>query len=247
MGKQKDPKRLLKLITYILGLHPDEFGLVPDNEGFVKFKDFIKAISEEPGWRYVRRSHINEVIITLSDNPIVIEAGLIKVLNPDKRVFSVLAETVPKLLYHSVKRKAYPVVLEKGVMPMGQHHVFLATTKELAVRMGSRKDPKPVLLTVHAQRAFEDGVRFLRQGDLLYMVDRVPVDYFSGPLLPKEKKKEEPKSKTEPQLQMETESGSFSLDMERSKALQRQELKRKGIKKEVAWKKGARKLRRKRG
>ncbi|MBW2266634.1 MAG: RNA 2'-phosphotransferase [Deltaproteobacteria bacterium] len=246
MGKRKDPKQFLKLITYILGLHPDEFGLVPDNKGFVPLKDLIKAISEEHGWRYVRQSHINEVIITLRDNPIVIEGSLIRVSNPDKSLFPVLSDIVPKLLYHCVKRKAYPVVCEKGIMSMGQHHVFLATTEELAIRMGNRKDQKPVLLTVHAERALKGGVRFLRQGDLIYMVDHVPVDYFSGPLMPKEREKEESKSRTESHLRPDTEPGSFFLDMERSQELQRQELKRKGIKKEVAWKKGARNLRRKR-
>ena len=34
-------------MAYVLGQRPDEFGLVPDEKGFVRVKDFVKAISEE--------------------------------------------------------------------------------------------------------------------------------------------------------------------------------------------------------
>ncbi len=128
---------------------------------------------------------------------------------------------------------------------MGQHRVFLATTGDLALRMGRRRDPKPVLLTVQAQRASQAGVTFSRQEELIYMVDHVPVGYFSGPPIPKEKK-EAPKPKDEPVVTPETLPGSFTLDMERSQDLQKQRFKTKGLKKEIAWKKDARKLRRER-
>jgi hypothetical protein len=59
MGKAKSPQSLAKLITYILGRRPDEFGLVTDTEGFVKIKELLKAITEEAGWKYVRRSDLN--------------------------------------------------------------------------------------------------------------------------------------------------------------------------------------------
>ena len=83
----------------------------------------------------------------------------------------------------------------------------------------------------------------IEEGEALYLADHVPVSCFSGPPLPKEKtedlkpKKEATKPKSPP--------GTFVLDMERSQALQRQEIKRKGVRKEISWKKDARKLRRK--
>ncbi len=245
MGRLKDPKQLSKLMTYVLGRQPDEFGLVPDEDGFVRMKDFIKAISEEPGWGYVRKSHIHEVLITLPDKPFVVEDDRIKVVSALIKLKTVPGVVPPKLLYHCVRRKAYPVVCEKGIMPMGQHHVFLATNKELALRMGKRRDPRPVLLTVQAQRASEAGVEFSQQGDLIYMVGHVPARCFSGPPLPKDGK-EDSREKKEPSTKPETMAGSFVLDMERSSELQKRKPRKKGAKKEIAWKKGARKMRRKR-
>jgi putative RNA 2'-phosphotransferase len=150
----------------------------------------------------------------------------------------------PKLLYHCVRRKAYPVVCDKGIMPMGQHQVFLSNNEALALRIGKRRDPKPVLLTVQAFRASQQGVSFARQGKRIYLVDHVPVGFFSGPPLPKEKKKEEGKKKDKPDIQQPTDPGVFALDMERSESLQRQKMKRKGRKKKISWKEEARKMRR---
>jgi putative RNA 2'-phosphotransferase len=111
--------------------------------------------------------------------------------------------------------------------------------------MGKRRDSAPVLLTVHARRASEAGVRFSRYGEFIYITDRVPVGYFTGPPLPQEKKKEAFEPKKEPGAIPKEQPGSFRLDVKRSQDLQRQRLKRKGLKKEIVWKKDARRLRRK--
>jgi putative RNA 2'-phosphotransferase len=244
MGMRKDPKQLGKLMAYVLGHRPDEFGLVPDEEGFVRLKDLVKALSEEPGWGYVRKSHIHEVLITCGEDAFVTADDRIKAARPQASVGPVPGAVPPKLLYCCVRHKAYPVVCEKGLSPMGRRQVFLATTEDMALRMGKRRDSKPVLVTVQAQRASEAGMAFSMQGELIYMVDHVPVGYFSGPPLPKEKRKPTEPKKEAP-LTRQALPGSFTLDMERAHELQRQGLKRKGVRKEIAWKKDARKMRRK--
>ena len=66
MGKrlqQIKVENLSRFLIYILGLRPYEFGLVPDMDGFVMHKELLQALHEEEGWRYVRESHINEVLM----------------------------------------------------------------------------------------------------------------------------------------------------------------------------------------
>ena len=246
MGRQKDPKQLEKLISYILARRPDEFGLVLDDQGFVRLKDLLKAISEEPGWRYVRKSHIQEVLLTSCKESFVLEDDKIRAVFRDRALNPDVEIIPPKLLYHCVRRRAYPVVCKQGVIPLGQPRVLLATTEELAQRIGRRRDPAPVLLTVQAQRAFEAGVTFSKQGEFIYVTDHVPVGYFTGPPLPREKKKEDSKPKKEPVAIPEALPGSFTFDAERSRALQQQQLKQKRLKKQIAWKKDVRRSRRKR-
>jgi putative RNA 2'-phosphotransferase len=247
MGNKKTPQQLKKLMAYVLGQRPDEFGLVPGENGFVPVKDLVKAISEEAGWGYVRKSHIHEVLMTCSHNCFIVQDDCIRMENPDEATKPLVGIFPPKVLYCCVRRKAYPVVCQKGIIPMGQPRVLLTTTTGLALRIGQRRDQKPVLLTVQAQRAAEAGVTFSRQGELIYMVDHVPVEHFSGPPLPQEKKerKEAQELATRPPSLPDFMPGSFTLDMERSHELQQQRLKRKGLKKDVAWKKDTRRLRRK--
>ena len=233
-------------MAYVLERHPDEFGLVLDEQGFVRVKDLLRAIKEEPGWGYVRKSHINEVLLSAGDRPFVMEENRIRAANHPAQLSSGEETIPPKVLYHCVRRRAYPVVCEQGIRPAGGRRVLLATSEALATRMGKRRDPKPVLLTVHAKKAFEGGIRFFRHGDFIYAADYVAVEYFSGPRLPAEKKKASPKKTGEPAAPPESLPGSVILDPERSEALFRQRRKGKGSKKKIGWKQDVRKLRRRR-
>ena len=78
MAQKRSPQQLAKFLNYVLGRKPDEFGLVTDKEGFVKIKELIKATIEEEGLKYVRRSHINEIMITLPNHGLEVAENLIR-------------------------------------------------------------------------------------------------------------------------------------------------------------------------
>jgi putative RNA 2'-phosphotransferase len=77
--------------------------------------------------------------------------------------------------------------LEHGLKPIGRQYVHLATTKELALRIGKRRDPEPVLVEIHALRAHQDGILFYQANELIFLVDSLPPQYLSGPPLSKVK------------------------------------------------------------
>jgi putative RNA 2'-phosphotransferase len=151
----------------------------------------------------------------------------------------------PKVLYHCLRRRAHAAVAEKGIRTSGQEGLLLATTETLAQRMGKRRDPEPVLLTIQAQKACEAGVKFSKYGEFIYITDHIPVGCFSGPPPPQVEKKDVRPLRKEPAPNAEALPGSLIFDMERSRGLQRQRLKRKGLRKEIAWKQQVRKSRRK--
>lgn len=210
MRHAKSLERLAKFLDYILGRKPDEFGLVPDNEGFIKIKDLLKALSEEEGWKHVRRSHLNEVLITLKNPPIELSGQRIRAKNRDQLPVPVPADTPPKLLYTCIRRRAYPVVSQNGISPASYPKVILSSEKTLAERMGKRIDPQPVMLTVHVSNALKKQMVFHKAGEAIYLSEAISPDCFSGPPLPKETqtpKKEEEK----PKRQMPPEPGSFLM------------------------------------
>jgi len=243
MGQRKSPKKLAKYISYILGRKPDEFGLVPDKDGFVKIKELIKAICEEEGLRYVRRSHIDEILITLRNPPIEILDNLVRAKSREHLPERIPASNLPKLLYTCIRRKAYPFVIDKGIFPIGRGHVILSSEKKLAKKIGKRIDQTPVLLTVQTQKSVKFGVLFIQSSDLLFIAKTIPVGCFTGPPLPKEMpepKKEDPLKKEKPKSL----PGTFLMDLTDEKDRKKRS-KHERRRKEIAWKKDRKRMKRK--
>ena len=213
MALQKSPKRLAKLLDYILARRPDEFGLVTDSDGYIKIKELLKALSEEEGLTYVRHAHLDEILITLPDPLIEIADNSIRAKNRQHLPAHTYAADPPKLLYHCVRQKAYPHVYSKGINPAGFSRVILPSNRGLAQRMGRRIDRSAVLLTVQVQHCLDKGVVFFKAGEALFLADFIPPDCFSGPPLPKEKPVVSKTDVLEKSAQ-KTPAGSFFIDLE---------------------------------
>jgi putative RNA 2'-phosphotransferase len=181
-----DIKRLAKLITYVLGRRPDEFGLIPDSQGFIKIKSLLKAIHEEPQWGYLRLSHLNELTISLQPSPVEMSDNRIRA--NDRSGFPELTPPLqlPKLLFTAIRRRAYPYVAENGIPYGSDGHIVLSSEEPMARRLGRRMDNDPVILTVNTDASQAAGVAYLQFGAALFICDRVPTGTFSGPPLPKE-------------------------------------------------------------
>jgi putative RNA 2'-phosphotransferase len=187
MPKNKKAHNLSKLLTYALGRKPGEFGLVPDPDGNYKIKDVLKAIGEEDGFRWVRRAHLNEILLTVPEPGFEITGSFIRPTCKPAAAMPQNAADLPKLLYTCVRRKAYPHVIEKGLKPSHHRRIVLSDDKDLAERMGRRSDAQPVLLTVQVAHARNRGVFFQSAGQNIYLAPEIPPDCFRGPALPKER------------------------------------------------------------
>ncbi len=231
MGQNKSPEQLAKFLSYVLGRRPEEFGLIPDEDGYVKIKDLLKAVCEEEGWGYVRRAALDEILITLTKPPVEITDNNIRAKNREKLPKRTLAQNLPKLLYTCIRRRAHFFVMENGISPAGYSYIILSSSSDMAIRIGKRSDQEPVKLIVQVQNSVDQGVVYYEAGETLFLTEFIPADCFTGPPLPKQKpetqKQDAPK---EPQRQQFP--GSFFPDFEQEKDKKRYENKKK--KKEIA-------------
>lgn len=232
-------ENLSRLMVYILGHRPDEFGLVPDSSGFVTYKELLWALHEEPGWGYVRLGHINEVLLG-KDRPFFETAGdRIKVI---ERRWHLNLETPalspPKVLYTAIRRRAHPHVMERGLKADG--YLVLSSDQDMALRIGRRRDRKPVLLEVMSEPAMEQGILFYAFGHL-FLASEIPASFISGPPVTQEIREaiETAKKKIKPKPP-DFAPGTFTLDMDRDPDRSR----RTQGKKRRGWKEDARKERR---
>ena len=187
MTVRQQLKQLEKIISYILGRNPAEFGLVPDPEGFIKIKEFLKVVQEEKGLKHIRRSSIDEILITIPNPLIEIRGNQIRSKAFESSSVYPKSIDVPKLLFTCVRRKAYANAIEKGIYPMGFTHVILSSNSDMAEKIGRRRDPEPVRLVVQTQKCMDTGIVFSSAGETLYLAESIPPGCFSGPPLPKEK------------------------------------------------------------
>jgi len=229
---------LSRLMNYMLGKRPDEFGLVPNANGYVPVKELLKAIREEPGSGYVRESHVREVLLHDTDAVFEMSGRNIRSRN---RSFAPVekerhCEPPSKTLFKGVKRKAYPFILKAGLLRGSQEHIVLTADKDLAIRIAHRSEQNPIMLEIRAGAAHENGIAFYPFGHSLYLADEVPVQFISGPPLPKERQpKEEPQREAK-----EIATGSFILTPERDPDPKR----RAKTKKRLGWKEEAKHRRR---
>ena len=236
------PENLSRFMIYMLGHRPHEFGLVPDAEGFVPYKELLKAINEEPGWSYVRQGNINEVLwgkertLFLSDGKRIKATDRRWSLDLDHPALS-----LPKILFVGIRRKSHPVVMEEGLRKIEGAYYVLSPEREMARRRGMRRDQQPILLEVMASVAQKEGGLFYRFEDL-FLTPEILVEHIAGPPVPKDiiKAREERPVKVRVNVP-DFQAGTFAMDMERGIDQPRKHTGRK----KKGWKEEVRKLRRK--
>lgn len=185
---RKELQGLAKLLNYVLGARPDEFGLLPDTEGFVSLKELLQALKEEQEWRFLNRGHINELLHGGYRRDLEIVGERIRSTDPRTSWIPRPAADLPERLYCAVRRRAHAVALEKGLKASPKSWIVLSRTQELALRRGRRKDTDAVLIQVKAKEAFERGVRFYSTQGELFLAEEIPVEFLLGPPVKQERK-----------------------------------------------------------
>ncbi len=215
------PKKITdfsKFLSYILERNPDEFGLAPDENGYIKVKELLKAIREEEGFKHVNQGLINELLLSIPGHSFELNDLMIRSKNREKLPIPVYAETVPNTLYIAITRKSHQSVLSKGIFPSHTHRVVMSSDKNMALRIGMRKDPKPVLVTINSTFALDQGVFFYECGELLYLARHIPTGVFTAPPLPSPKKDKAEKSSKQGKKTTTSKkpplAGSFFVDPE---------------------------------
>ncbi len=235
---------LAKVLTYLLGHRPDEFGLVLDPEGFVPVKQLLQALAGEKGLAHVRRHDLEQLTGLMSPPCFEMTADKIKGLIPGPAQLRRPGEDPPALLYLAITPKSHERVFEAGLKAPLERELILAHTKELALKLGRRRSPEPILVTVQAQAAVRAGIYLENYGENLSQAREIPRQFLQlapPPVKPVRPEKSRPEKAAPPP----THPGSVMLDLPDflAKANRPRSKDKKG---EPAWKSGTRALRRER-
>lgn len=183
--RQQQLTALAKMLEYILAHRPDEFGLVLDRDGWVPVKELLRALTDEPGWGYVRRSHLEEVVYLEQPGAFILEGDAIRAAVPPE-LRGARPVSPPLLLYKAITLKSYPVVAERGLVPPPGRDNVLAATAALAQKLGQRRDPKALVVAIRAQAAVAAGSEFYPYGAELFLTGALGPEYLQLPPPPRE-------------------------------------------------------------
>lgn len=238
----RELETLARMLAYMLGRRPDEFGLVLEEGGWVAVKQLLQALHEEPGFGRVRREDLERLAALLAPPRLEVGGERVRSLDPAPPELRRDPEgPLPSSLYAAISPKVHPLVWEQGLKPLAGRELVLARKPDLARRLGKRRANDPVPVTVAAQAAARKGVSFQKYGEELYLVSAaIPREFLTLPGPPKEavptQAPAKPKGPPRP--------GTFILDLPQILGGKPEKGKKRD---EAAWKKGARAFRKKRG
>lgn len=235
------------MLRYALGVAPAEFALLPDEQGWVPVKEFLAALHQEEGWRGLRPGMLDDAATRLAPELVELAEKRIRVSQRSYELPDYSAAP-PAHLYLGARRKAWPVLKRRGLEETHDGRPWLlAATPEAALQLGLRRDSDPVLITVQAHQAQDQGAVFPAWGEY-FLCAWAPASCLMGPPLDETliaKKPAKPKPAPTPPggpslPAPDAMPGSFLIDQDDLE----KPYKRKGIKKDIAWKRERRKDRR---
>jgi putative RNA 2'-phosphotransferase len=230
---------LARMLTYMLGHHPDEFGLVLAADGSIPLKRLQQALIREPGWGFVRRHHLDQVVSLMQPPAFEVVDEHIRCLKPGPAPRRQPGTAPPPLLYLAIPPKSHERVWQEGLKAAAGQELVLARTKETALKLGKRRAPDPILITIQAQAAVKSGLSFTGYGEELWLALALPRDFLQMPApLPPSVQPAAVKPAAAPPT-----PGTFRVDLSQPTG---KPARPRGKKEEPAWKIGARALRKQR-
>ncbi len=125
----------------------------------------------------------------------------------------------PERLYHAIRRTHLHAVREHGLSPSSRPCLPLASHRELARRIGKRRDPEPIVIEVYARKAAARGLTICEAGPGLYLMGPVPVDLLLIPVVREDRAAGGPakraKKPAEAKPELPRMAGSFLMDVSR--------------------------------
>ncbi|GEM_PF-1236044 len=182
--------KLDKILAAVLDKIPDTFGVVLDENGWLRIKDLYFAVKDEAGIGPVTPNNLEYSVNLFLSDKYEINNNKIR-LKPDHRTNFIETESgiiPPEILYLCIRQRAYDHVEKFGLeTSSGDEMPFVLTPdKEIALKLGKKKDNDPALVEVFADEAANRGIEFLRYGNL-YLSYYIPKRFLSLP--PKKEEK----------------------------------------------------------
>lgn len=171
-------EKLSVFISLILRHKPEEIGLALDSQGYLSVHDLIKGINDTP--RIIDEVILAEIVDSDDKQRYSYNFDKTKIRANQGHSIEVdlgLQELAPpEFLYHGTSVKYEDLILDEGLKKQARQYVHLSDNLETATAVGGRRG-KPVILLIKSGLMYEDGYKFLKSENNVWLVDKVNNDY----------------------------------------------------------------------
>jgi putative RNA 2'-phosphotransferase len=180
IGMDKQLIKVSKRLSFALRHHPERLGLHLDAYGRVSLATLLAQYNAH--YQTPIDEQIIRTIMAASDKQrFAIENGQIRALYGHSIPVKLLQAPAapPAVLYHGTSHQAAVMIETEGLKKMDRDFVHLSATVSMAVSVGQRRDPRPVIFQVAAQQAAAAGLLFYPTESHIWLVDHVPAKYLT--------------------------------------------------------------------
>ena len=178
MGSSDRSTRLGKLLALVLRHKPEAIGITIDNHGWANVKELISAINKQEKFTMKDLENIvnfdNKQRYSFNSDKSKIRANQGHSINVDVELEEA---TPPDILYHGTATKSRRSILENGLNPQNRLYVHLSDNELTATIVGKRHGD-PYIFKIDAKRMYEDGYKFYKSQNNVWLAKEVPTKYF---------------------------------------------------------------------
>lgn len=167
-------KATSKFLSLILRHKPQQIGIELDEHGWADVDELIRRVKE------LDLTTLEQIVATdekqrysFSTDKKLIRANQGHSIPVDVE----LAELEPpEVLYHGTAEKFGAAINAQGLLKMSRLYVHLSSDVETAEKVG-RRHGKPKIFLVESLRMFNDGYKFFRSVNSVWLTEHVPAKY----------------------------------------------------------------------
>ncbi len=176
-GDKMSLNDISKFISLILRHKPETIGISLDEHGWANVDELIEGISKTNDFNMEMLEEIvrtdNKQRYSFNDDKTLIRANQGHSIPVDVELDEVKP---PETLWHGTGEKYVISIDEQGLIPKSRLYVHLSQDEETAINVGKRHG-KPVLYKIKAEEMYNDGYRFFRSQNGVWLTKEVPIKY----------------------------------------------------------------------
>ena len=170
--------KLGRYISLILRHHPEVIGIELDEHGWADVEQLIEGVAKNN--QGFSMETLEEIVATNNKNRYSFNADKTKIRANQGHSISVDVELEekepPEFLWHGTGEKYVDSIDEQGLISKNRLYVHLSNDIETAKNVGKRHG-KVVIYKVRTGQMYQDGYRFYRSVNGVWLTKHVPVQY----------------------------------------------------------------------